>query len=123
MTSGNTLHSRPLSSRIRWRTALWLWAAAFVTGCWQQSAWDRHPIPSPPDHTCRTGSDGGFDVYLWDCEQGSHTVVYQWCAGLSGCKEAQKETAACGSLTAFEQSHSADLKACSPIPTALTWQP
>jgi hypothetical protein len=54
-----------------------------------------------PDRSCSTGSVQGYDVYIWDCRDGRHTVVAQYSAEMS-CQSAIEETSACGSLTPLE---------------------
>jgi len=86
-------------------------------GC--TDAWEVFPAERPPDMQCRTGGDGGHDVYIWECEEEpERVVVHQFCTGLMGCDAPERETAACGQETAFER----DLEdACAPMPAVRRW--
>lgn len=40
---------------------------------------------------------------MWDCLDGRHVVVSQYCGGLVGCSEAEREETACGDKTPLEK--------------------
>jgi hypothetical protein len=95
-------------------------AALVLLGC-TAKPWDVHPIPVAPDRTCRTGSDAGYDVWIWECHQDRKTVVRQFCGGLIGCKDAEREDVACGEVTTFEREIAAELVECRPVPDERLW--
>ena len=74
-----------------------------------------------PDRSCRTGSVQGYDVHIWNCVDGQHVVVYQYSAEMS-CKDAQREVAACGTLTPIEGTLGSQVAdGCTPVPASARW--
>jgi hypothetical protein len=83
--------------------------------------WDKYPMSLKPDRACRTGSPSGYDVYLWKCVQQQKVVIYQF-SGEMSCQQPQKQTAACGELTAIEKELGAAVdESCRPVPDAMRW--
>lgn len=78
-------------------------ACSFVAlaGC-TPKPWVTHPMPRPPDRSCRTGGGVGHDVWIWTCHEGRHVVVSQYCGGFVGCRTAEREEVACGEKTPLE---------------------
>jgi hypothetical protein len=92
-----------------------------LTGCTAE-AWVTHPMPQPPDRSCRTGGGAGHDVWIWECIDQKHVVISKYCAGFTGCHEAQREEVACGKKTALEQDLDLYLGPdCSPPPEGTRW--
>ena len=73
-----------------------------LVGC-AQYPWVTHPMSRAPDRSCRTGGGAGHDVWMWDCLDGRHVVVSQYCGGLVGCSKAEREETACGDKTPLEK--------------------
>jgi hypothetical protein len=64
--------------------------------------WKTYPMDSPPDITCRVGSVAGWNVWIWTCVDGERVAIGKHSAEMySGAPE--KDTAACGTVTALEQ--------------------
>jgi len=78
--------------------------------------WVSHPMPRPPDRSCRTGGGVGHDIYTWDCIDGEHVVISRYCGGFVGCQEPQRELAACGQPTQLEQRLAMYLEDCPASP-------
>jgi hypothetical protein len=92
-----------------------------LAGC-VAKAWGTHPMPRPPDRSCRTGGGVGHDVWIWHCIDGKHVVVSQYCGGFVGCSEAEREEAACGEETPLETSLRYYLDdRCRPVPEGQRW--
>lgn len=86
-------------------------------------AWVTHPMPRPPDRACRTGGGAGHDVWIWDCVAGEHVVISQYCGGFVGCREAERETVACGRKTPLERQLEPYLGAdCREPPLSQRWR-
>ncbi len=67
--------------------------------------WKSYPMSQSPDFSCVTGSEAGYDVYVWKCLDGKRVVISQKCAGLYGCHSTKKEVVACGAKTKREELH------------------
>jgi hypothetical protein len=94
--------------------------ALVLSGCCTHP-WEKFPMTTAPDRSCRTGSPSGYDVYLWSCTNNQHVVVYQFSAENS-CQQPQKDTAACGEMTPIETTLGAAVAAgCRPVPESLKW--
>lgn len=92
-----------------------------VSGC-SAEPWDQFPMDTAPDYQCRTGGDGGYDLYVWECVDGERVAIAQFCTGLSGCREAERSVAACDETTALEGEVAAgDLASCTPVPASRRW--
>ena len=79
-------------------------------------------MEAAPDHQCRTGGDGGYDLWIWECVDGERVAVTQYCTGLSGCREAEREATACGGTTELEtEAAVGDLTSCTPVPDSRRW--
>jgi hypothetical protein len=48
-----------------------------VAGCCSHP-WDKFKMSILPDYSCRTGADGGYDFYVWECQNNQRVVIYQW---------------------------------------------
>lgn len=108
--------------------ALWLaviataLASAFlVAGCCSHP-WDKFKMSILPDYSCRTGADGGYDFYVWECQNNQRVVIYQWTTYAS-CDEPRKESAACGELTAIEMKLGKIERGCDRMIGHLRWRP
>lgn len=76
----------------------------------------------PPDHSCRTGTTHGYDVYTWNCINNQKVVVYQYSSEMT-CQKPHKEITACGQLTPIEKKISSELqKGCQKMPEFRQWQ-
>lgn len=97
-----------------------------LNGCCSNS-WDKFAMQVAPDYSCRTGADGGYDFYVWDCHQNQRIVIYKWTASFS-CREPQRETVGCGATTSIEDKIGFRLDKtnpngkCGKIPDNLQWQ-
>ena len=90
-----------------------------LTGC-EPDPWQSFPLSVEPDQQCRTGTEQGYDVYLWHCHQGQRTAIFRRCSALFGCNSTQRQTVRCGSATPIER----ELKLsdhCDPVPATLRW--
>ena len=96
--------------------------AALGIGACCGSPWSAYPMAVPPDRSCRAGSPAGYDLYIWECREGQHTVVAKYSCKLS-CHDPRQETAPCGELTPLER-ELGDLAGptCRPVPEQLRWQ-
>ena len=83
-------------------SALIIAAAMNIAGCASRS-WIKYPVDREPDFSCQTGGEAGYDVYIWDCLNQEHVVVYQWQAGLYRWWSAKVEKVPCRQLTEFEK--------------------
>jgi len=94
-----------------------LFALAAVTGCCSES-WVKFPVMQGPDLSYRTGADGGYDVYIWNCMNNRRVVIYKFTASFT-CREPEKQTSQCGEITPIE----AELKDTSKrrVPDSLLW--
>lgn len=74
--------------------------ALFLSGCaaW---AWKKYDIPVQPDYSCQTGLTSGYEVWVWNCYNNQHIVVYQASSEMSR-REAKKEIIRCGERTKIE---------------------
>ncbi|MBW2526061.1 MAG: hypothetical protein JRI23_17910 [Deltaproteobacteria bacterium] len=98
-------------------------AAALVlaAGC-TPDAWVTHPMPTPPDRSCRTGGGAGHDVWIWNCVNGQRVVVSQYCGGFVGCSEAEREVVPCGEKAPLEKRLEPYLgEDCQPVPHSQRW--
>lgn len=92
-----------------------------LTGC-TANAWVSHPMPRPPDGSCRTGGGAGHDIWIWECVGDKHVVVSQYCGGFVGCREAEREVAACSQKTPLEKQLNHYLGSnCRPPPQGQRW--
>jgi hypothetical protein len=103
------------------RITLALALISVASGC-APKAWKTHPMSTPPDRSCRTGSDAGHDVWIWECQDGEHTVIWQFCGGLVGCREAERQDVPCDTTTPYEEEHADELDACRPVPDSQIWR-
>lgn len=71
-----------------------------ITAC-ATAPWKNHKISTQPDVSCWTGSEAGYELYIWNCLNNEHVVVYQWQAGLYT-YPSQIEKTQCGKQTEFE---------------------
>ena len=55
-----------------------------------------------PDRGYQTGSIYGYDVYIWECYQSKHIVVWRTSAEMSAGPFTREETA-CGATTPIEE--------------------
>jgi len=90
-------------------------------GC-TPKAWNTHPMPVPPDQSCRTGACAGYDVWIWDCIQNRRVVVYQFCGSFTGCNRAEREEVACGERSPFEIARARELSPCHQVPPGRSWR-
>ena len=91
-----------------------------AAGC-SDRPWETFPSDTPPDRECRTGGDGGYDLYVWECAGGRRVAIYQFCAGLTGCRAAEREEVACGERTPIEVQIDAEISGCQEMPEAQRW--
>ncbi len=64
--------------------------------------WRTYQIDDNPSYTCKTGGEGGYEIYVWECLNNERVVIFQWQSGLF--KYATKrQVSACGELTEFEK--------------------
>ncbi|RLB52519.1 MAG: hypothetical protein DRJ42_14655 [Deltaproteobacteria bacterium] len=103
------------------RALLILFTVMIFTGC-SSAPWEDYPTSTPPDRQCRTGHEAGHDVYLWDCLEGRHIAVFQYCTGMMGCQEPEKETSSCGELTPMETRFAEELTRCVELPPERRWR-
>ncbi len=78
--------------------------AFILTNC-ASKPWKKFSIDANPDKTCWTGSEAGYEVYVWDCHNSEHIVVYQWQASLYSFPS-KMEKVSCGEKTKFEKEFS-----------------
>lgn len=79
-------------------------------------------MPTPPDHSCRTGGGVGHDVWIWECVENRRVVIYQYCGGFVGCRPAEREEVACGGRTPFERARANELSPCRAVPEGQRWR-
>lgn len=73
-----------------------------LNGCCA-SPWLKFPNSQMPDMQYRTGSLQGYDVYVWECQNGKRTAVYKNSGPLLACDEPEVEVRSCGDLTEIEK--------------------
>ncbi len=78
-----------------------LFFALLVTSC-ATRPWVKHPMDEMPDVSCQTGSEAGYDIYIWKCFKNKKNVIFQKSAGLYSFP-AQKQIAECAGETDFEK--------------------
>ncbi|MFC1669316.1 hypothetical protein ACFL20_02930 [Spirochaetota bacterium] len=89
----------------------------FLTGCCSKP-WKKYHGLSKPDISFRTGSDGGYDIYVWKCRNKKRIAIYKFTASFT-CKEPQKEESPCGTLTPIENKFKETPK--KKVPEFLKW--
>lgn len=72
-----------------------------LSGCaaW---AWNKYKIPVQPNYSCQTGMTSGYEIWVWNCYDNKHIVIYQASAEFNR-REAEREIVPCGQKTKFEQ--------------------
>lgn len=83
------------------------------------SPWLKFPNSQMPDMQYRTGASQGYDVYVWECQNGKRTAVYKH-SGLFACDEPEQEVRPCGDLTEIEKKvfHEGRFE----VPSCFTWR-
>ncbi|HXH75051.1 MAG TPA: hypothetical protein VNJ08_08805 [Bacteriovoracaceae bacterium] len=78
-----------------------IFSVFLLSGCaaW---AWKKYDIPVQPDYSCQTGLASGYDIWVWNCYNNQHIVVYQATSEMSR-REGKKQTVPCGELTKIEE--------------------
>src|ERR1700733_10728611 len=72
-----------------------------ATSC-MRDPWKTYPMDTPPDITCRVGSVAGWNVWVWKCVDGERVAIGKHSAEMVT-SAPEKDTAACGTVTALEQ--------------------
>lgn len=75
--------------------------ALLFSGC-ATAPWVKHQMGVMPDISCQTGSEAGYNIYIWNCYKNRKNVIYQKSAGLYSFP-AQKQIVECGAETDFEK--------------------
>lgn len=91
----------------------------FMTGC-EPDPWQTFPSSVAPDQECRTGTEQGYDVYLWHCHEHQRIAIFRRCSALTGCAPTERQSVSCSETTPIER----DLKLkdqCDPIPATMRW--
>lgn len=78
-----------------------LFLALLVTSC-ASPPWVKHQMDVMPDISCKTGSEAGYNIYIWKCFKDKKNVIFQKSAGLYSLP-AQKQIAECAGETDFEK--------------------
>lgn len=55
-----------------------------------------------PDRGFQTGTVAGYNVYVWNCYQNKHIVIYNWTGEMYSAAY-QREESACGTMTPTEE--------------------
>ncbi len=72
-----------------------------TAGCWRLHASRTFPMPTRPDRQCTAGWN---ELWIWDCLEGQHVVIHQFCGEWGGCKPPLKDVYACGETSGYERS-------------------
>ena len=121
---GMLVSVRQKQPRARWCMKASLGSLSIVfglAGC-SPDPWVAYPSSKAPDQQCRTGGEAGYDVYLWYCVGGHRIAVFQYCTGMTGCRDPEKQVSACGAKTSIERELARELSACKLPPTTRRWR-
>jgi len=77
-------------------------ACAFLACGRGGDPWREFPMSTPPDRQCRKGTEGGYDVYVWNCHDGARVVIYKYFTYL-GSREPVREEVPCGGRAPIEE--------------------
>lgn len=88
-----------------------------LSGCCSKS-WTKFSGMQPPDQSYRTGSDGGYDVYIWNCLNNRRVAIYKFTASFT-CREPERQTTECGGVTPIEVELKDAIKR--KVPDSLNW--
>lgn len=81
--------------------SVFIFLTLFCTSC-ASPPWVKHQMDAMPDISCQTGSETGYNIYIWNCFKNKKNVIFQKSAGLYSFT-AQKQLAECGTETDFEK--------------------
>ena len=78
-------------------------------------------MATSPDRQCRTGTEAGYDVYIWECIGGERVVLSSYSSPIS-CSQPVEEKVACGKVTSIETRLGAEVgPGCTLPPSGYRW--
>ncbi len=98
----------------------WVLALGLLLTACEPDPWQTFPLSVAPNQQCRTGTEQGYDVYVWHCHQGQRIAIFRRCSALLGCDPTERQSVSCGSTTPIER----ELKLtdhCEAVPPTVRW--
>lgn len=81
--------------------------------------WEEYPMKTAPDRTCAMGGMSPIELYIWDCQDNQHVVIYRYENHLQE-MESNVQRSKCGRLTPIEEELNLDhwfKEKCAEAPT------